>query len=85
MKYMNTRLLSPGKRARLQLKKRLEAIKPLMPTNWKVLYLYEYPEDRGQEVFLSTVMAGTSLHEPTIKKLEDLLCILKEKGLAKTI
>ncbi len=78
---MNTKVLSPGKKLRLKLKKRIDIIRANMPTNWKVLYLYEYPEDKGTEVFLSTVMAGSSLHEPTIEKLERLQKKLKEKDL----
>lgn len=66
---------------RIKLKKRIDAIRPYMPTNWKVLYLYEYPEDKGTEIFLSTVMAGSSLHEPTIEKFEKLFTILKDKNL----
>jgi len=74
------KVLSPGKVLREALKSRLRNVKPLLPTNWKVLYFYEYPQDKGQEDFLANVYAGKSLHEPTIVKLELLAQIILKKN-----
>jgi hypothetical protein len=78
---MHTKLLSPSKKARQKLKGRVDVIKSQLPANWKILYFYEFPEDKGQDVFLTNVIAGKSLHEATIVKLEKLCEKLKEKQL----
>ncbi len=76
---MSVKLLTPRKMEAILLRQRVDTLRAILPTNWIVLFLYEYPEYHGQNDFLVRVMAKKSLHKATIEKLEKLAEKLKQK------
>lgn len=58
-----------------KLRKRLAAVSEVIEkegkTAWRQIFIHLNPSYKGNEAFLTNVMAGRSLHEPTIKLLEN--------------
>lgn len=73
-----TKLIKP-REARALLRKRLKAIKKKLPDNWRILFIHDNQEYKGQSDFLGNVMAGRSLHEETIEKIDTWATNLKAK------
>lgn len=64
-----TKLIKPREAAKL-LKKKLDKIRPKLPNNWRILFIHDHDEYKGQSEFLGNVIAGRSMHEETITKIE---------------
>lgn len=54
------------------LRKRLEAVKKLLPTSWIATFMHVFPEYKGFTTFLHNVNKGLSLDADVIEKMETL-------------
>lgn len=73
MLKVQKKVLSP-KEEKEELKKkwskRTKKLKAQLPATWKVLFIHDHEEYKDKSQLLSDVLAGRSMHLPTLEKIE---------------